>query len=139
MLVLILAALGMSALVPAGMMIAPSNDHFVAITLCPETHPLARAVQAQAAEVETDDQAASHHAAMGHGSGGESEPSPTSLQASGDCAFSLLAFAALAPDDAVSLTAGAQRPQLLANRLDALALPVSGHLRPPSRAPPYLS
>jgi hypothetical protein len=61
----VLAALAMQALVPAGVMLSPAPAHGAQITLCPQTHPLARA----AAEKAADHSAAmaAMHAAMGHG------------------------------------------------------------------------
>jgi hypothetical protein len=68
-----LAALAMQALLPAGLMVSPSAAHGAAITLCPQTHPLARAAAEKAAadSASTEDAAmAAMHAALGHASMG---------------------------------------------------------------------
>jgi hypothetical protein len=87
LMVFALSALAMQALVPAGLMVAPAGGHGAQIVLCPQTHPLARAAAANAA----DDLAAMHakmghgsmdHAAMGHGPAGPDDPVPASSAAS---------------------------------------------------------
>lgn len=68
----VLAGLAMQALLPAGVMVVPAAGHGVQITLCPQTHPLARAEAEQASDQHAAkaDLAAIHasmgHAAMGH-------------------------------------------------------------------------
>lgn len=67
----VLAGLAMQALLPAGVMVVPAAGYGVQITLCPQTHPLARA----AAEQASDQHAAKAdlvaiHASMGHASMG---------------------------------------------------------------------
>jgi hypothetical protein len=67
----VLAGLAMQALLPAGVMVVPAAGYGVQITLCPQTHPLART----AAEQASDQHAAKAdlvaiHASMGHASMG---------------------------------------------------------------------
>lgn len=71
MLALVLAALGMIGVLPSGTMLAPAGAHGASVILCPQTHPLARALAARSADAqdggETAAQIAALHAAMGHG------------------------------------------------------------------------
>lgn len=158
LLALVLAALGMNALVPAGTMIAPAGDRFAAIILCPDTHPLARAFAAKLpAELAalhaamghgpTDhasiDHAAMDHAAMGHASAAPAndpadQPASTSA-APQSCAFTGLALAALLPDCNDNSAAAVAMAPALPARIKAWAVAAPAHLRPPLRAPPALS
>lgn len=141
-----LAALAMQALVPAGLMVAPAAGHGAQIVLCPQTHPLARALAADAA----DELAAMHaamghggmdHAAMGHGPAGPDDADPASSAASQgqSCAFAGAgALAGLLPDRE---DLSAARPREAARSLLALqpfGLIAPARLRPPLRAPPTL-
>lgn len=76
MLVFVLFALGMGALVTPGMMIAPSADNLFSLTLCPDTHPLARALSELTATSGMSDHDAAMHATMGHGPPDEDDPTP---------------------------------------------------------------
>lgn len=71
MLALVLAALGVIGVLPAGTMLAPAGAHGSSVILCPQTHPLARALAARSGNAQDGDEAAAHmaalHAAMGHG------------------------------------------------------------------------
>lgn len=71
MLALALLALGMIGVLPAGTMIAPAGAHGAGVILCPQTHPLARALAARSADAQGGSEAAAQmaalHAAMGHG------------------------------------------------------------------------
>jgi hypothetical protein len=71
MLALVLAALGMIGVLPAGTMIAPAGAQGGGVILCPQTHPLARALAARSADAqdggEPAAQMAALHAALGHG------------------------------------------------------------------------
>lgn len=152
------AALGMQALVPAGLMVAPAQDHFASIILCPETHPLARAaaereetpasVQHGAMDTGTHGDHHHHHhdaapsidhAAMGHGpANGDGDAPVSAASNSGPCAFSGLALAGLLTER--SYVPSAISPPLpeqfaLPQRLQLVA---PAHLRPPLRGPPLL-
>lgn len=136
-LVLLLAALALHALVPTGHMLAATPDHGVSVTMCPVTHPLARA-QAEAAS----DHAAMamhgvDHAAMGHVTAdGEDDGTPVTAQIKQDCAFSALGAAALGVDaPQIDFPAGeGATPDL--PPLPDFAVQQADRLRPPLRAPP---
>ncbi|MEL1250528.1 hypothetical protein [Aurantiacibacter gilvus] len=135
-LVLLLAALALHALVPTGHMLAATPGHGLAVTMCPVTHPLARA----ALEDEGDQaHTAMHgvdHAAMGHAPLDLDDGVPVTAQGKQDCAFSALGSAALgvdAPAIAAPVSDGAttETPEL-----PDLAIRPADRLRPPLRAPP---
>lgn len=146
LLTFVLAALAMQALVPAGLMIAPAQGHGVQITLCPQTHPLARAAGAKAsAEMAAMHAAMGHgpvdHAAMGHMPASPDEPASGSSTASTvqSCAFAGAgALAGLLPEHGADLTPPAAERALLPVPLRTLRLPERPRLRPPLRAPPAL-
>lgn len=135
-LVLLLAALAIHALVPTGHMLAATPGHGLAVTMCPVTHPLARA-QAEAGS----DHAASamhgvDHAAMGHAPADPDDGVPVTAQGKQDCAFSALGSAALgvdAPAVEPPVSDGAARE---IPPLPDLAVRQADRLRPPLRAPP---
>ncbi|MGY6550559.1 MAG: hypothetical protein ACXIT4_01550 [Erythrobacter sp.] len=158
LLAFVLAALGMNALVPAGLMLAPSPAHGASIILCPQTHPLARAAAALPAP---DLPAPDPHAAMGHDAAGghdhhhhhnhhhhhhhaagadapddDSAPPASHAAKGAPCAFAGLALAALLPASiappAPPVTLAALHP--VAAR--PLRLAPLRHLRPPLRGPP---
>lgn len=139
----VLAALGMQALVPAGLMVAPASGHGAQIILCPQTHPLARAAAAQAsAEMVAVHKAMGHavmdHAAMGHAAPGDDpSPAPSTASSAQSCAFAGAGgLAGLLPDEP---TAGAPRAYSVAVSplpLRQIEVAVARHLRPPLRAPP---
>lgn len=161
LLIFVLAAVGMSALVPAGTMIAPAGTQGASIILCPQTHPLARALGAQAAP----DMAALHaamghgghhagmdhpamdHAAMGHAPAVAGDPAPnpdpapdpaSTANPQQSCAFASLALAAVLAGRSTALSAPlALLPEPLAFP-ERLQLVAPAHLRPPLRAPPAL-
>lgn len=133
MLAFVLFALGMGALVPPGMMIALSADNLFSLTLCPDTHPLARALAESAATPGMSDHDAAMHAAMGHGPPDESDAAPRSGE---DCPFSLLTCPALMPGDGGLLIAKQVPTQSAPGALHPFALARRDHLRPPLRAPP---
>lgn len=162
LLALVLAALGMNALVPAGTMIAPAGDRFAAIILCPDTHPLARAFAAKLpAELAAlhaamghgpTDHAGIDHAAMGHAAMGHTSAAPANDSANDpadqpastsaapqSCAFTGLALAALLPDRNDNSAAAVAMAPALPARMAAWAVAAPAHLRPPLRAPPALS
>jgi hypothetical protein len=155
LLAFVLAALGMNALVPAGTMIAPTGEQGASIILCPQTHPLARALRASA-----DPDMAALHAAMGHGEhmaadmdhaamghtmppaddDDAPDPAPSSGTAAPGqaCAFAGLALAALLAEQSLApsiLPPPLPEPLALLARLQLVA---PAHLRPPLRAPPAL-
>ncbi|WAT18104.1 hypothetical protein OZN62_00575 [Aurantiacibacter sp. MUD11] len=135
MLVLLLAVLGMHALVPAGHMLAPSGAHGITVTLCPTTHPLARALPAQAGEAGAMD-----HAAMGHmpSSPGDDTP-PAATRGDSSCAFSAIGFAALDADRPAFdvLLRDAVPPE--SATLPQFGIVEADRLRPPLRAPPFFA
>lgn len=146
LLTFVLAALAMQALVPAGLMIAPAQGHGAQITLCPQTHPLARATAAKASA-----KMAAMHAAMGHGPvdhaamvhtpASPDEPASGSSTASTvqSCAFAGAgALAGLLPEHGADLTPQAAERALPPAPLQTLRLPERPRLRPPLRAPPAL-
>ena len=146
LLVFALAALGVQALIPAGLMVAPAPGRGAQVILCPQTHPLARA----AADKASADMAAIHaamghaimdHAAMGHGTGAEEDSVPASsvAPAGQSCAFAGAgALAGLLPERAAAVPAPAMREALPPLRLQALQLVEAPRLRPPLRGPPTL-
>ncbi len=71
MVALALLALGMIGVLPAGTMLAPAGAQGPGVILCPQTHPLARALAARSAAAQDGGEAAAQiaalHAAMGHG------------------------------------------------------------------------
>ncbi|WP_291181822.1 hypothetical protein [Erythrobacter sp.] len=135
LLALALVVLGMNAFIPAGYMVAPSSSHFLAVTLCPETNPLARSAMAAEGHSQSAD-AGPNHAAMGHHASTSDDHAPASGRADVDCAFSALAFAGNIPEqprpDAISL----ERAQALSAPLKLFAVSPGRHLRPPLRGPP---
>ncbi|MFN3990106.1 MAG: hypothetical protein ACK4IS_07590 [Erythrobacter sp.] len=162
LLALVLAAVGMNALVPAGTMIAPAAHHGATIILCPETHPLMRALAARPAPA--DEMAAlhaamghgeahaghhghsahaAHHAAMGHAAAAADDPAPDPQPASTasppqSCAFAGLALAAILAERSAALLpplAPLPKPIAFAERWQLVA---PAYLRPPLRAPPAL-
>lgn len=151
LLALSLAALGMNALVPAGMMIAPAGDGAAAIILCPQTHPLARAQAARAPsemaalhaamghsmiDHDAGHHVARHHGAMGHAAPPSDDPASTTAAPAQSCAFTGLALAALLPDRSDISLASLAPPTAPAARIAILAIAAPARLRPPLRAPP---
>jgi uncharacterized protein involved in copper resistance len=154
LLAFVLAVLGIHALVPAGTMIAPAGEWGASIILCPETHPLARALGAASA---APDMAALHaamghgehhggmdHAAMGHSvapaddHAGDPAPSSGTAAPAQACAFAGLALTALLTEQSLApFTLPPPLPEPLA-LLTRLQLVAPAHLRPPLRAPPAL-
>lgn len=146
LMVFALSALAMQALVPAGLMVAPTAGHGAQIILCPQTHPLARAAATNAAE----ELAAMHaamghgsmdHAAIGHGPTPPDDPAPASSAASSghSCAFAGAgALSGLLPDRVDSFAARTIEPSRSPLALQPLGLIQTARVRPPSRAPPAL-
>ena len=137
-LALLLAALGMNAIVPAGHMVAPSTTHFVTIDPCPETNALYRAL-ASAKIHEPAAPTALDHAAMGHHTPPLDDEQPASTASKADCAFSALAFAGMLPEKPVEFASAPGGIGPDARPLPTLALAPVRHLRPPLRAPPQNS
>lgn len=150
----VLAALAMQALLPAGLMVAPAAAHGVQITLCPQTHPLARAAAEQAADHNAA-MAAMHaamghaamghapmdHAAMGHAPASPDDETPPSSAGSPaqSCPFAGAgALAGLLPEDGASLAVPRAEPLAPPLPLQPLRLATPPRLRPPLRAPPAL-
>lgn len=154
-LVLLLAALAIHALVPVGHMVSATPTQGLAVTMCPVTHPLARAALEAEAQAPAMDHSAMGHPAMGHGSMDHSamamdtvdhaamghtpddDGAPTSTQAKQDCAFSALGSAAIDPgkialDPLLRDGAAADKPPL-----PDFAIQQAYRLRPPLRAPPH--
>lgn len=151
---LVLTALAMQALMPAGLMIAPAAGHGAQITLCPQTHPLARAAAEKAFDAEAEmaamhaamghampDHGALDHAAMGHGPVSSDDAAPASAAGSPaqSCAFAGAgALAGLLPDDAAFIAARQAEKPAPALPMQSLRLAEPQRLRPPLRAPPLL-
>lgn len=159
LLAFVLAALGMNALVPAGTMITPTGGHGAAIILCPETHPLARALgtakapdkaalhaamghgDPHARDPAAMDHRAMDHAAMGHAAKPQDDPDqlPDPMGQSApaqSCAFAGFGLAALPiADNVVFPEFSAPLPEPLAH-FARLQLVAPAYLRPPLRAPP---
>lgn len=132
----VLAALGMQALVPAGLMVTPAPGYGAQIILCPQTHPLARAAAAQASA-----ETAAMHAAMGHQPAPDDDAAPVQSTASSaqSCAFAGAgALAGLLPDQPVAHTPLAPHQSTAPEPLRQLHLVATYRLRPPLRAPPAL-
>ena len=140
LLLLALSVLGFTALVPTGHMLAPTGSGYLAITPCPETNALYRAVLAHAdRNVQSD--GGIDHAAMGHIAGGadDAEQAPPSGVSSGkDCAFSGLASGATLPDLPSFSGQMVIDEDVTATELRALAAKAARYLRPPLRGPPLL-
>ena len=148
LLAFVLAALGMQALMPAGLMLAPSSAHGAAIILCPQTHPLARALGAKADS--SDASMAALHAAMGHGSmdhaamghapapEDDSAPATSSGSYGQTCAYTGAALAGLLPDRTEPPVPLAAQTDSAPAPLQPLGVATPAHLRPPLRAPPAL-
>lgn len=154
LLAFVLAALAMQGIVPAGLMVVPASGHGAQIILCPQTHPLARALAAQP-DAGADAELAAIHAAMGHGdmdhaamghaamapSSAPDDPAPASsaAPAAQSCAFSGAgALAALLPERSEVPSPLDTVSDLAPAVLVALRLAHPPRLRPPLRAPPVL-
>lgn len=154
LLAFVLAALAMQATVPAGLMVVPASGHGAQIILCPQTHPLARALAAQpdaSADAETAalhagmdhgdmDHAAMGHAAMGHSSAPDDPvPASSAAPAPQSCAFSGAgALATMLPERSEVPSTIAAAPEHALTALVELRLGHPPRLRPPLRAPPVL-
>jgi len=134
-LALLLAALGMNAIVPAGHMVAPSTTHFVTIDPCPETNALHRALASAPIHRSVGPDGVDH-AAMGHHTPAPDDEQPASTASKADCAFSALAFAGTLPEKPALLAIALDRIAADARPLPILVLAPVRHLRPPLRAPP---
>lgn len=155
----VLAALAMQALVPAGVMLSPAPAHGAQITLCPQTHPLARAAADKAADENAAmaamhaamghgpmgdagmDHASMGHAAMGHAPASPEDDAPAASAGSPaqSCPFAGAgALAGLLPEDRPALAARRAEPLAPPLPLQPLRLAEPPRLRPPLRAPPAL-
>ena len=151
----VLAVVGMQALIPAGVMLAPAQEHLAQIILCPQTHPLGRAMAAagdadmarlHAAMGHGPAEPAAHHAGMDHAAIGhapapadDSAPATQTASPAQSCAFSGLALAGLLPDRADP--PAPPSPALVPAQvpLGTLVLSAPDYLRPPLRGPPALT
>ena len=150
---ILLLAFGLNALTPAGYMISATDGGLPTISVCPETHPLARAVAASGERHETHetamdhaamDQAAMGHAAMGHvvvdhaaRSHADDEGTAPVAVSDGHCALASAAKLALhSADDALLAAEVAYAVLLGLKAIRPLALRAPPHLRPPLRGPP---
>ncbi|GMM91985.1 hypothetical protein [Qipengyuania sp. MTN3-11] len=144
MLVLLLLALGINALAPAGHMIAPGEHGLPTVSVCPETHPLVRAIAASReqhamkghsrADHAGMDHMTDAHARMGHADEGDERSSATPDE---DCALAgvaQLAIQTIGDDLLAEEMAYAVLIGLASNRPLALRPPT--YLRPPLRGPP---
>lgn len=151
---ILLLAFGLNALAPAGYMISATDGGLPTISVCPVTHPLARAVAAAGERHETaDDMAMGHaamdhaamdhaalghvvidHAAMGHADDDGTAPATAS---DGHCALASAAkFALHSADEALLAAEMAYAVLLGLKAIRPLALRAPPHLRPPLRGPP---
>lgn len=140
LLVLALSVLGFTALIPSGHMLAPTTSGYLAITPCPETNALYRAVLAHA-ERNAPSSDGIDHAAMGHTPGGADDTgkTPSSGVSTGkDCAFSGLASGATLPDLPDIAGQAAVGADISTPELRAFAARAVRYLRPPLRGPPLL-
>lgn len=151
---ILLLAFGLNALAPSGYMISATDGGMPTISVCPETHPLARAVaaaeerRASHYDMTMDhaamDHAAMDHAAMGHvvldhaAMGHADDEGTTPVTASdGHCALASAAKLALHSIDESLLAAEMAYAVLLGLKaIRPLALRAPLHLRPPLRGPP---
>lgn len=134
---LVLAALAMQALMPAGLMVAPAAGHGAQVILCPQTHPLAYAAARRAAQAAHE--LAAMHAAMGHAptAPGDAAPGSTAGSPAQSCAYAGAgALAALLPDHEPVSAAFRAEPPAPPLPPTPLRLAAPPHLRPPLRAPP---
>ncbi len=144
MIAILLLAFGLNVLSPTGYMIAVGKGGLPTISVCPETHPLARAVAASreghaahdsmAMDHADMDHASMDHAAMGHGDDGDTSPSAAN---NGHCALAGVAKIALHSIDENLLAEEAAHVVLLGLKaIRPIALPAQPYLRPPLRGPP---
>lgn len=154
MLSILLLAFGLNALAPAGYMISATDGGLPTISVCPETHPLARVVAAAGERHETHEDTAMDHAAMGHAAmdhvgmghvvvdhtamGHTDDDGTAPVTASdGHCALANAAKLALQSTDEALLAAEMAYAVLLGFKaIRPLTLLAPPHLRPPSRGPP---
>ncbi len=144
MLSILLLAFGLNALAPSGYMIAATDGGWPAVVVCPETHPLARAVAASREERESHDMGAMDHASMGHavmdhaamGHGGDDGTAPVTAN-DGHCALaSAVKLALHSADEALLAEAMAYAVQLGFRPIRPLIFHAPAYLRPPLRGPP---
>ena len=161
---ILLLAFGLNALAPAGYMISATEGGLPTISVCPDTHPLARAVSAARERRETQDEMAMEHAATGHAAMGHAAKSHAAMghaatghvvvdhaamghtdddgtapvtASEGHCALASAAKVALHSTDEALLAAEMAYAVLLGVKpIRPLALPTPPHLRPPLRGPP---
>ena len=144
---ILLLAFGLNALAPSGYMISATQGGFPAVTVCPETHPLARAIAAAREEQGVHgvhgamamDHAAMGHAAMAHDdmAGADDKGTAPTVPADGHCAMAGAAKLAVHSVDEALLAAEMAYAVLLGLRaIQPLALRAPPHLRPPLRGPP---
>lgn len=144
MISILLLAFGLNVIAPSGYMIAAANDGLPTVSVCPETHPLARAVAASRERREREDgmamdhasmdHASMDHAAMGHGDEGDTS-SPNAND--GHCALAGAAKLAVHSVDENLLAEEMAYAILLGLKaIRPLALPAQQYLRPPLRGPP---
>jgi len=139
-LVLLLAVLGMHALVPAGHMVLPDGEHGLAITLCPTTHPLARASASLEGDHGTVDHASMGHASMAMGDDAQKDtPAPNASRGDTNCAFAAMGLATLDTTGPLFDAPMRERAPATDAPLPDLAVLRDERLRPPLRAPPLLS
>ncbi|MBH1945424.1 hypothetical protein I5L01_14445 [Erythrobacter sp. YJ-T3-07] len=144
MISILLLAFVLNALAPSGYMIARTQGGLPAVVVCPETHPLARAVEASRERNGMHDGMAMDHAAMGHtvvdhaamGHASDDGTAPTATD-KGHCALAGVAKLALhSPGEALLAAEMAYAVLLGLKAIRPLALRAPPHLRPPLRGPP---
>jgi hypothetical protein len=127
---LIVLALALKGLIPAGYMI-DRNAKVLAVVICPDTNPIAKVTHAAHASQ------AHHH--MG-GKAGHSHGDHGKQDSSGACPYSLLPMASLAGAHALLLAVALTFILALGFApTPPLRLARNPHLRPPLRGPPLLA
>ena len=140
MLSILLLAFGVNVLAPSGYMITAGTGGLPTISVCPETHPLARAVAASRERHEARTSMAMDHAAMDHAAMGHADDEGTAPVAADDEHCALAGAAKLAFHSADESLLAEERVYAVLLGLAAirpLALPALPHLRPPLRGPPW--
>ncbi|RIV82815.1 hypothetical protein [Aurantiacibacter zhengii] len=134
MISILLLAFGLNALAPSGYMISATDGGLPTVIVCPETHPLARAVAASREEHQMHGSMAMDHAAMGHPDDDGTAPVTAS---DGHCTLASAAKLALPSADETLRAADTAYAVLLGlSIVRPLQLREAPYLRPPLRGPP---
>ena len=134
LLIALAAGLWLNTLAPAGYMVAPSASGWLAVTPCPETHPLA-----QRASSASMDHASMDHAHMSQSTLGHDHEGGSSSSANSPCAFAGVTKLATGPVEPTLVVAAIAFAMLLAvTAKPPFHIPRLVALRPPLRGPPVL-